>query len=277
MQQNETHAPPCVLCIAGSDSGGGAGIQADLRAVTAQGAHPITAITALTAQNTLGVTAIHVPPIEFLKAQFDALTSDFPISAVKIGMLGSEAVIEAVTGLIEQLPGVPVVLDPVLVSGTGAALLPEPAVRALRETLLPRASLLTPNLHEAELLLGQRIGSLEALAHAAEALRGIGPAAVLLKGGHLEAGNEVVDLLRDEDGEIRFAHPRLARRPHGTGCTLASAVAALLANGVPLRVACEKATDYVHRALTAAYRPGSGQLDVLAHWCDLTTMGTATS
>ncbi len=257
---------PNVLCIAGSDSGGGAGIQADLRAVAAQGAHALTAATALTAQNTRGVFAIHVPPVAFLQAQFDALLDDFEIHAVKIGMLGSRPVIETVFHLLGRLPGVPVVLDPVLVSGTGAALLPEDALAALRDLLLPRASLLTPNLHEAELLLGHRIADLEALASAAEALRSLGSGAVLLKGGHLDCGDSVVDLLRESDAETRFTHARLDRRPHGTGCTLASACAAQLALGRPLRVACEQAVAYVHRALAASYRPGAGKLDVLDHF-----------
>lgn len=270
MQQSEPSVVfpprPNVLCIAGSDSGGGAGIQADLRAVTAQGAHALTAITALTAQNTRGVFAIHVPPIAFLQAQFDALVEDFEIAAVKIGMLGSRPVIEAVAGLLARLPRVPLVLDPVLVSGTGAALLPDEALAALRDVLLPKATLLTPNLHEAELLLGRRIVDLDALASAAEALRGLGPGAVLLKGGHLDSGDSVVDLLRDAEGETRFTHARLDRRPHGTGCTLASAAAAQLALGRSLRDACERAVGYVHRALASAYRPGWGGLDVLDHF-----------
>lgn len=270
MQHN--HCPvsnshrPNVLCIAGSDSGGGAGIQADVRTVTAHGAHALTAITALTAQNTRGVFAIHVPPMDFLQAQFSALLDDFDIAAVKIGMLGSRPVIEAVTDLLERLPGVAMVLDPVLVSGTGAALLPEEALAALRDLLLPRATLLTPNLHEAELLLGHRIAGLDSLAAAAETLRGLGSGAVLLKGGHLDSGDTVVDLLRDAVGETRFIHARLDRRPHGTGCTLASAAAAQLALGLSLRDACERAVGYVHRALASAYRPGRGDLDVLDHF-----------
>lgn len=268
MTQFRSTRPANVLCIAGSDSGAGAGIQADLKAVAAQGAHALTVITALTAQNTRGVFAIHVPPPDFLQAQFDAVLDDFEVAAVKIGMLGSRGVIETVAQALERLPGVPVVLDPVLVSGTGAALLPDDAISALRERLLPRAGLLTPNLHEAELLLGRRIEAAGALSEAALALRAQGPAAVLLKGGHLESGPEVVDLLQTADGAIRFAHARLARRPHGTGCTLASAIAARLAQGDALAQACRSATDYVHRALAAAYRPGKGELDVLAHFCD---------
>jgi hydroxymethylpyrimidine/phosphomethylpyrimidine kinase len=259
------HLPPSVLCIAGSDSGGGAGIQADLRSVHAQGVHALTAITALTAQNTRGVSAIHVPPVAFLRAQFDSLAGDFRIAAVKIGMLGSRAIVECVGELLEGLPGVPVVLDPVMVSGTGAALLADDAIEALRRHLLPKASLLTPNLHEAELLLGERIEGPERMEAAAQDLLALGPAAVLLKGGHLDSGTLVVDLLLDGGTPHRFEHPRLLRNPHGTGCSLASTVAARLALGDAMPEACRQACEHIHRALLAAYRPGLGRLDVLRH------------
>lgn len=257
--------PPSLLCVAGSDSGGGAGIQADLRSANAQGVHALTAITALTAQNTRGVSAIHVPPDEFLRAQFDALLDDFNIGAVKIGMLGSGSIIGCVAELLDRLPGVPVVLDPVMVSGTGAPLLPSDAMQALRDQLLPRCSLLTPNLHEAELLLGSRISDLGSMRDAAAALRALGPAAVLLKGGHLELGEQVCDLLLSPRGEHCFTHPRLPRTPHGTGCSLASTVAARLLLGDSLEAACELACEHVHQALRLAYRPGLGGLDVLQH------------
>lgn len=269
MQHTDLHPfddlPPSVLCIAGSDSGGGAGIQADLRSVTAQGVHALTAITALTAQNTRGVNAIHVPPVSFLREQFEALVEDFRIAAVKIGMLGSRAIVECVDELLSRLPGIPVVLDPVMVSGTGATLLQDDALTALRQRLLPRASLLTPNLHEAELLLGERIALPEQLEPAARRLAGLGPGAVLLKGGHLEAGDTVVDLLLDGGEAFRFEHPRLQRRPHGTGCSLASTIAARLALGDSMPAACRQACEHVHLALRDAYRPGLGQLDVLRH------------
>ncbi len=257
--------PASVLCIAGSDSGGGAGVQADLRSVHAQGVHALTAITALTAQNTRGVIAIHVPPVDFLRAQFDALTDDFNIAAVKIGMLGSREIISCVAELLDRLPGVPVVLDPVMVSGTGAALLPGDAVNALRDTLLPRCTLLTPNLHEAELLLQVRIGNLQDMHEAAAALRAMGPEAVLLKGGHLADGEQVTDLLLSTKGALPISHPRLKRHPHGTGCSLASSIAARLALGDSLESSCEVACEHVHQALIASYRPGLGELDVLQH------------
>jgi len=256
---------PIVMCIAGSDSGAGAGIQADLRSVFSQGAHALTAITALTAQNTSGVRDIHVPPVAFLRAQLDALFEDFPIDAIKIGMLGSADIVDCVAERLQRLPRIPVVLDPVMVSGTGAPLLAEPAITTLRQQLLPRCSLLTPNLHEAELLLNAPIRSFEAMRLAAAELIAMGPSAVLLKGGHLEADGPVRDLLLAAQGEWWFEHPRLDRRPHGTGCSLASTIAARLAFGDALQAACETACDHVHQALLHAYRPGQGGLDVLDH------------
>jgi hydroxymethylpyrimidine/phosphomethylpyrimidine kinase len=257
--------PPSLLCVAGSDSGGGAGIQADLGSAGAQGVHVLTAITALTAQNTRGVRAIHVPPDAFLRAQFEALLEDFRIGAVKIGMLGSRSIISCVAELLDRLPGIPVILDPVMVSGTGAPLLPTDAMQALRERLLPRCTLLTPNLHEAELLLGVRITDAITMRDAAAALRALGPQAVLLKGGHLELGDQVCDLLLSPRGERCFTHPRLPRKPHGTGCSLASTVAARMVLGDTLEAACELACEHVHQALRLSYRPGLGGLDVLQH------------
>ncbi|KAF1690320.1 bifunctional hydroxymethylpyrimidine kinase/phosphomethylpyrimidine kinase [Pseudoxanthomonas taiwanensis] len=257
------------LTIAGSDSGGGAGIQADLKAFAANGVHGLSALAALTAQHTRGVTAVHVPPVEFLEAQIDACFEDFDIRAVKLGMLASAAVIETVARALEKHRPPHVVLDPVMVATSGARLLEEDALHALRTRLLPLATVATPNLPEAELLLGRKIPDLEAMAEAAAALRALGASAVLLKGGHLQGGGEVVDILADAEGELRTAHPRLALDAHGTGCTLASAVAANLARGLPLRQACTAAVDYVHAALRAHYRPGRGDVAVLDHFATL--------
>src|SRR5690606_22889293 len=216
------------LTIAGSDSGGGAGIQADLKTFAAHGVHGLSALAALTAQHTRGVTAVHVPPVDFLEAQIDACFDDFRIEAVKLGMLASAAVIEAVARSLERHRPRHVVVDPVMVATSGARLLEEDALHALRPRLLPLATVITPNLPEAELLLGRKIEDLQAMAQAADALRELGAAAVLLKGGHLPGGGDVVDILVDADGEQRTAHPRLQGEAHGTGCTLASAVAANL-------------------------------------------------
>ncbi|KAF1693832.1 bifunctional hydroxymethylpyrimidine kinase/phosphomethylpyrimidine kinase [Pseudoxanthomonas daejeonensis] len=258
--------PVSVLTIAGSDSGGGAGIQADLKTFAAHGVHGLSVLAALTAQHTRGVTAVHVPPPEFLDAQIDACFEDFRIGAVKLGMLASATVIDTVARALERHRPAHVVVDPVMVATSGARLLEADALDALRQRLLPLATVVTPNLPEAELLLGWRIDDLDAMSQAASALRALGAPAVLLKGGHLAGPGEVVDILADAQGEQRTAHPRLRVDAHGTGCTLASAVAANLARGLSLRDACTAAADYVHAALRSGYRPGLGEVLVLDHF-----------
>ncbi len=271
---NDASLPPCALTIAGSDSGGGAGIQADLKTFAAHRVHGLSAIAALTAQHTRGVTAVHVPDIGFLRAQIDACFDDFTIGAVKLGMLANAEVIHAVADALEQHRPAHVVLDPVMVSTSGARLLEASALDAMRTRLLPMASLVTPNLPEAELLIDREIGSVEAMHGAIDALRGLGARAVLLKGGHLPADasrEEVVDLFRNDDvaGDVELhpiRHARLQLDAHGTGCTLASAVAANLCLHGDLRQACIAATDYVHAALRRGYRPGRGDVLVLDHF-----------
>ena len=261
--------PLCALTIAGSDSGGGAGIQADLMTFAAHGVHGLSALAALTAQHTRGVTAVHVPPADFLDAQIDACFEDFRIGAVKLGMLASREVIDTVARALERHRPAHVVVDPVMVATSGARLLEADALDALRTRLLPLATVITPNLPEAELLLGQRIDDADAMSQAAAALRALGAPAVLLKGGHLAGQGEVIDILVDEHGQQRTTHPRLALEAHGTGCTLASAVAANLARGLPLRAACAAAADYVHAALAGGYRPGRSAVVVLDHFATL--------
>lgn len=250
---------PRVLVVAGSDSGGGAGIQADIKTLTVLGAFATTAVTALTVQNTLGVE--EVMPIEprFVAQQMRAVLTDIGADAIKTGMLGSARVVEAVAGSCESLGfGVPLIVDPVMVAKGGASLLDRDAVDALVLRLLPLASLLTPNVPEAELLTGMQIRSERDLSRAADALLALGPSAVLMKGGHLE-GDSVVDLLRTADGaEHRFEGPRLrSRSTHGTGCTLASAIAAGVAEGLTLEGAVRRARAYVVRAIELA--PGLGR------------------
>lgn len=254
------------LTIAGSDSGGGAGIQADLKTFAAHGVHGLSALAALTAQHTRGVTAVHVPDVAFLRAQVEACFDDFDIRAVKLGMLATAEVIDTVAHLLDANPGAPVVLDPVMVATSGAKLLADDALDAMRTRLLTRAAIATPNLPEAELLLGTRIDSVEAMQAAAQALRERGANAVLLKGGHLLGGGDVVDVFADAQGLHEIVHPRLALEAHGTGCTLASAIAARIALGDGLRDACVAASDYVHRALVGAYRPGRSEVVVLDHF-----------
>ncbi len=260
---------PCVLTIAGSDSGGGAGVQADLKTFAAYGVHGLSAIAALTAQNTRGVRAVHVPPPDFLEAQIDALFADFRVVAVKLGMLAHAAVVHAVADALERHRAVHVVLDPVMIASSGASLLDPDALTALRARLIPRATVLTPNLPEAERLLGVRICDDGTAAAALDALLALGPQSVLLKGGHMPASNGQADVLVDYYGEgasrAAFRHERLAREGHGTGCTLASAIAAELALGRTARDACEDAVAYVHGALRHASTPGRGPLAVLDH------------
>jgi len=254
------------LTIAGSDSGGGAGIQADLKTFAAHGVHGLSALAALTAQHTRGVTAVHVPDVAFLRAQVDACFDDFDIRAVKLGMLATADVIDTVATLLDAHAHVPVVLDPVMVATSGAKLLADDALDAMRTRLLTRATIATPNLPEAELLLGTRIDSVDAMHAAAQALRERGANAVLLKGGHLGGGGDVVDVFVDANGLHEIQHPRLKLEAHGTGCTLASAIAARIALGDGLRDACIAASDYVHRALVGAYRPGRSEIVVLDHF-----------
>jgi hydroxymethylpyrimidine/phosphomethylpyrimidine kinase len=254
--------PASALTIAGADSGGGAGIQADLKTFAALRVHGLAALAALTAQNTQGVTAVHVPPVEFLRAQVDACFADFRIGAVKIGMLATADVVRTVVDLLETHRPSFVVLDPVMIATSGARLLADDAVRALRMRLLPLASVVTPNLPEAEVLLGHKIGGAPAMRDAAKQLLDKGAHAVLLKGGHLD-GDQVVDVYADAHGTREIVHPRLPVSAHGTGCTLAAAIAANLCRGRSLPAACVAASDFVHRALVAAYKPGRGDVVVL--------------
>ena len=259
------------LTIAGSDSGGGAGIQADLKTFAAHGVHGLSAIAALTAQHTRGVSAVHVPPVGFLKAQIDACFDDFNIGAIKLGMLANAEVIRVVADALEYylVPPArcPVVLDPVMVATSGAKLLEDRAITALRNGLLPRATILTPNIPEAEQLLERRIADLDGMHVAARDLLRMGPHAVLLKGGHLEGGDDVTDFYLDVHGSSHvFSHPRLQVDAHGTGCTLASAIAANLCLGMSMADACAAASDYIHAALLGGYRPGHSDIVVLDHF-----------
>jgi hydroxymethylpyrimidine/phosphomethylpyrimidine kinase len=241
------------VTIAGSDSGGGAGIQADLKTFSALGVYGASVIAALTAQNTLGVQAIHDVPPEFIAAQIDAVFSDLAVNAVKIGMLSRTATIEAVASGLDRHRAQNIVLDPVMVAASGDRLLAADATEALRRQLVPRALLITPNLPEAAALLDAPIARDESDMRAqAEQLRNFGAAAVLIKGGHGE-GPESVDLLVDGKGAERLAAPRVAtRNTHGTGCTLSSAIAAELAKGRALADAVRAAKAYVTAAIGAA-------------------------
>ena len=259
---------PSVVTIAGSDSGGGAGIQADLKTFAAHGVHGLSIVTALTAQNTRGVSAIHVPDAAFLHAQFDACFDDFDIRVAKIGMLATREVIDVVADQLILRRVSHVVLDPVMIATSGAALLDDDALLHLRTRLLPLASVVTPNIPECDWLLRCNITDGDSADRAAQQLRsltGSNTGAVLLKGGHLDEGDAVIDRFCDGDRIVRFVHPRLDVQAHGTGCTLASAVAANLCLGSSMQQACSRASDYVAEALRTGYRPGKGDLRVLRH------------
>ena len=252
---------PRILSIAGSDSGGGAGIQADLKTFAALGCYGMTAITALTAQNTLGVRAIHGVPPDMLKSQIDAVMEDLGADAVKIGMLHSVQIVQTVAEAIDRHALQNVVLDPVMVATSGAVLIENPAISALVSELFKRAVLVTPNLDEAALLVGQTLASEQDMEQAAQELLHKGARAVLLKGGHL-AGDVVSDLLLTPNSKPHWMRaPRIhTGNTHGTGCTLSSAIAAHLALGSSLLDAVEAARAYVRAALVAGanVRIGSG-------------------
>lgn len=249
-----------VLIVAGSDSGGGAGIQADLKAVTLANAFAATAITALTAQNTRGVHGVQTVPPPFIAQQMSVVLEDIGADCIKTGMLHSAEVIETVVRTLERkAKGIPLVVDPVMVAKGGARLLEPEAATALKLRLVPRAALLTPNAPEAAALTGRKVEREEDLGPAADALLALGASAVLMKGGHLE-GDLVVDLLRTADGEEhRFEDTRIdTTHTHGTGCTLASAIAARIARGLRLVDAVAEAREYVRQAIRTAPGLGSG-------------------
>jgi hydroxymethylpyrimidine/phosphomethylpyrimidine kinase len=245
---------PVALTIAGSDSGGGAGIQADLKTFAANEVFGTSAITALTAQNTQGVSAIHDVPLVFIAAQIDSIFSDFDVAAVKIGMLSRAETIRIVAAELRRRNAPHIVLDPVMVATSGDRLLNEDAVAALRSELMPLAEIVTPNLHEAAALTGKPLARTEAEMEAqARDIFAFGPRWVLVKGGH-GTSDEAVDLLVGSDGAVmRVSATRIAtRNTHGTGCTLSSAIAANLARGMDLVVAVRVAKDYVTGAIAAA-------------------------
>jgi hydroxymethylpyrimidine/phosphomethylpyrimidine kinase len=241
------------LTIAGSDSSGGAGIQADLKTFAALEVYGASVITGVTAQNTLGVEGVHVVPPDFVRAQLRAVASDLAVGAIKIGMLATSAVIRAVAEGLVDFPGVPVVLDPVMVAASGDPLLEADAVEALRTVLIPHATLITPNLAEVEALLGQPVARSEyEMAAQALKLHEAGANAVLIKGGHC-GGENAIDILFEGDEPVSFEARRAeTKNTHGTGCTLSAAIAAELAKGADLAEAVGAAKTYVTEAIFAA-------------------------
>lgn len=249
---------PAALTIAGSDSGGGAGIQADLKTFAALGVYGTSAITAITAQNTLGIAAWEAVTADLVIAQMEAVAGDIELHATKTGMLANAAIVEAVAAAIEELQLPNVVVDPLMLAKGGDPLLDEDAVRAMRVELLPRARVVTPNIPEAEILIGRPIRSLAEVRDAARRIRDLGSTAVVVKGGHAP-GSVVIDVFFDGDRTIELRTPRIqTRNTHGTGCTFASALAAYLARGCAAAEAAERAQAYVAGAIRHAISIGHG-------------------
>ena len=251
--------PPNILTVAGSDSGGGAGIQADMKTVAALGGYGMSVITALTAQNGLGVTDIHDPGADFVARQLTTVLEGFPVAAAKTGMLFAAKTIERVAELLCER-NFPLVVDPVSVSQSGASLLREDAVEALKAHILPLADLLTPNRLEAAMLSGMDMDSADDITAAGKRLLDMGPQAVLIKGGHFDGPVTVTDWLfvpGEEPVPLRQARVE-TQNTHGTGCTLSAAIATGLGRGLPLRVAVTNAQEYLNLALRRSYNPGKG-------------------
>lgn len=240
-----------MLSIAGSDPSGGAGIQADLKTASALGVYGATVITALTVQNTQGVTDIHPVPVDFIAAQYRSILEDLDVGAVKIGMLGSVEVVQTVAQMLQEYPVPAVVVDPVMVATSGDRLVPEDAVAAIRELLLPLATVLTPNAPEAEVLAGRAVASEADMEAVGRALLALGAEHVLVKGGHL-LGENSIDVLVSHHGVHRLSAPRVdTANTHGTGCTLSSAIASYLVRGESVMDAVTLAKDYLTRAIIA--------------------------
>jgi hydroxymethylpyrimidine/phosphomethylpyrimidine kinase len=257
---------PTALTIAGSDSGGGAGIQADLKTFAAHGVYGTSAITALTAQNTRGVSGVHLVPAEFVEQQIEAVAADFGCDAVKTGMLATSQIVEAVAAAIESLDLPNLVVDPVMVAKSGDRLLDDEAVHALRWTLLRLARVVTPNIPEAEVLAKMTIQSRDDMREAARRIAMLKPAAVVIKGGHLD-GPEVIDLLLEDGTFTEFVGPRInSRNTHGTGCTFAAGIAAMLAKGTPLADAVREAKAYVAGAMQPGIPLGHGHRPLDHFW-----------
>jgi hydroxymethylpyrimidine/phosphomethylpyrimidine kinase len=253
------HPIPVCLTIAGSDSGGGAGIQADIKAMQANGTFAASVITAITAQNTVEVTDAFELPVSLIRSQLDAVLSDLPVAAAKTGMLSSIAIIEAVAAGIRDHGIRPLVVDPVMISKSGFSLLKNDAVEALIEEVLPLATVCTPNAHEAARLVGGEILTEQEAREAARAIHAMGPAAVLVKGGHLDAEVEAIDVLFDGSDFHVFRSERIdTPHTHGTGCTYAAAIAARLAHGDSVPEAVATANRYVHAAIQAGLPIGKG-------------------
>ncbi len=258
---------PKALTIAGSDSGGGAGIQADLKTFTALKVFGASVITVITAQNTKEITAMHNVPIEIISKQIDAVLSDIGADAVKIGMLSNAEIIRTVSECLKKFSIQKIVMDPVMISTSGAKLLDDNAVDTLKKDLIPMALVVTPNIPEAEVLSGIKINSLSDVDTAAKKILEFGCKSVLMKGGHLNLGvNAITDVFYYGTKSFRFTNRKISKEGHGTGCTLSSAIAAFLARGFSLEESVKNAIAYVHNSLENGFKVGS-QNYVLCHYC----------
>ena len=254
------NTPTRVLTIAGSDSGGGAGIQADLKTFAALGVYGMSAVTAITAQNTLGVSAVQDISLDVIEAQIDAVVDDIGVDAVKTGMLSSPEIVRLVARKAEEHQFERLVVDPVMVAATGARLLRENAVDAVKQELIPSATVVTPNTFEAEVLTGRTVTTESEMKEAAKAIHTLGPRYVVVKGGHLQGSAQSTDLLFDGRDFVEYPAMRIdTKSTHGTGCTFASAIAAGLARGLDVPDAVGEAKDYVTRAIATAFPVGQGK------------------
>ena len=257
---------PKVLTIAGSDSGGGAGIQADLKTLSALGVFGTTVITAITAQNTKEVTAIHNVPLDIISKQISAVLSDIGADAIKIGMLSNSDIIKTVAYSLRKHNVRKIVIDPVMVSASGARLLEESAIKSLKEYLFPMAIIVTPNILEAEMLVGVKIDEQEDVIKAGQEILRIGCNAVLMKGGHLNyEKNKVIDIFLQNGKHLIIENKRISKSAHGTGCTLSSAITAYIAKGLSLKSAVRNGITYTHSALEHGFKVGEVNY-VLAHF-----------
>lgn len=259
----------CVLSVAGSDSGAGAGIQADLKTMAAQGVYGLTVVTAVTAQNTMGVDRFQILSPDLVSAQMEAIFRDFPVAAVKTGMLGNEDVVEVVSSTLRRYRIRNIVVDPVMVAKSGDLLLERDTQLAIQKKLFPLSTVITPNIPEAEALCGEEITGIEQMKKAARVLHASGPSYVLLKGGHLQNGELMTDLLYDGHRFFYYNAPRIiSTDTHGTGCTYASAIAAQLALGLPVFLAVFNARRYLQATLPCSpgLGRGSGPMDHFACW-----------
>lgn len=248
---------PKALTIAGSDSGGGAGIQADLKTFSALGVHGSSVITAVTAQNTKEVTAVHNVPLDIIEKQIDAVLSDIGADAVKIGMLSNSEIIRTISKKLKNYNVKNIVLDPVMVAASGAKLLENSAIGSLKKELIPMALVITPNIPEAEVLINNKIKSINDAKNAAKEIIKLGCKNVLIKGGHLDISNdEVIDIFYDGHNFVEIKNKKIGKTGHGTGCTLSSAIAAYIAKGFELKDAVKNAINYVHHALEKGFKVG---------------------